>query len=98
MSLQQRVKRLESYARTPHGKGYALYSLAEDDLTGAELVTVPTAEREGLARLADGTKKAVVMHNSGFIFADDTCPDKLLWVSQDGPIFLMPEGMSEADL
>ncbi len=64
------------------------------------MLTIPTKDTEGLARLADGTEKGVIIKSSAvvFIFDADILTDKLWWV-QDGPGFsFVGSGLTEDDI
>lgn len=98
MGLNSRLKRLEQ-AQEPQGQ-YRLYSPARNDLTGAEMLSKPTLEAEGLARLADGTEKAVIWKGkAGFIFDADRLTEKLWWIRNNGQVFSFAgSGLKEDDI
>ena len=97
MSLHTRLKRLEQ-ARTKTGPEYGLYD-THGNAVEAELVQEPTPEAEGLARLPDGTEKAVIWQGKvAFIFDADVRTDKLWWIRQDGLRVYFGNRITEEDL
>jgi len=98
MGLNTRVKRLEQ-AQEPQ-RGYHLYSPAGAILEGAEVITRATPEAEGLARLADGTEKAVIWQGKAvFVFDADILTEKLWWIRNDDPVFSFAgTGITEDDI
>ena len=101
MGLESRLKRLENVHKLQKQE-YRLYDPVTGEYltdTDAEVITVPTPTAEGLARLADGTEKAVVMKGKiEFDFDADRRADELWWICQDGLIFHFGNRITEEDI
>lgn len=100
MSLKTRLDKLEGKLGTASGD-MMLYCPGEGEIEGAELIRRPTPDRDGLARLADGSEKCVIYESGHIVFSGpgyDYWPDAILWKQRGAVVFILPGNTTEDDI